>query len=87
MRQRGAGRLVFVSSVAGRLALPLGGAYAQSKWALEAIAETLALELAQTDVRVSVIEPAAIAGIGRSKARATATTKKRTRRSGRDSAR
>jgi NADP-dependent 3-hydroxy acid dehydrogenase YdfG len=38
MRERNAGRLIFVSSIAGRIALPLASAYAQSKWALEAIA-------------------------------------------------
>jgi NADP-dependent 3-hydroxy acid dehydrogenase YdfG len=45
-----------------------GETYAQSKWALEGIAETLALELAQTGVHVTLIDPASIAGIGRSKA-------------------
>jgi NADP-dependent 3-hydroxy acid dehydrogenase YdfG len=35
MRARGRGRLLFMSSVAGRIVLPPGGAYAASKWALE----------------------------------------------------
>jgi NAD(P)-dependent dehydrogenase (short-subunit alcohol dehydrogenase family) len=68
MRERDTGHLVFISRVAGRKMLPLGGAYAQSKRALEALAETLALELAQTGVHVTLVGPAAIAGIGRSKA-------------------
>jgi hypothetical protein len=43
MRRRGAGRLVFVSSIQGRLVLPIIGSYGASKWALEAIAEGLAI--------------------------------------------
>jgi NADP-dependent 3-hydroxy acid dehydrogenase YdfG len=68
LRERDAGRLVFVSSIVGRIVRPLGSAYAQSKWALEAIAESLALELAETGVRVTLIEPGPLEGIGRSKA-------------------
>ena len=44
MRAQGSGQLIFVSSIQGRLVLPLIGAYAASKWALEALAETLAVE-------------------------------------------
>src|ERR1700733_15661505 len=44
MRAQGSGQIVFISSIQGRLALPLIGAYAASKWALEALAETLAIE-------------------------------------------
>jgi NAD(P)-dependent dehydrogenase (short-subunit alcohol dehydrogenase family) len=57
MRRQGSGRLLFVSSVVGRLALPLSGAYAATKWALEAIAETLALETAPFGIEVGVFEP------------------------------
>jgi short subunit dehydrogenase len=39
MRSRGSGQIVYVSSVLGRIVLPLLSAYAASKWALEAIAE------------------------------------------------
>jgi NAD(P)-dependent dehydrogenase (short-subunit alcohol dehydrogenase family) len=60
MRERGDGRLLFVSSIIGRLTLPLTGAYAASKWALEAIAETLALEAGRFGVRVSLLEPGRI---------------------------
>lgn len=68
MRERNHGRIVFVSSIAGRVAIPLGSAYVASKWALEGIAETLAVELSRTDIHVSLVEPGAIAGIGRTKA-------------------
>jgi NAD(P)-dependent dehydrogenase (short-subunit alcohol dehydrogenase family) len=44
MRARGGGRLLFVSSITGRAVVPLGGAYAASKWALEALAEAIAIE-------------------------------------------
>jgi NAD(P)-dependent dehydrogenase (short-subunit alcohol dehydrogenase family) len=38
MRERGSGRLVFISSIQGRMVIPMIGPYAASKWALEAIA-------------------------------------------------
>ncbi|HEX4255136.1 MAG TPA: SDR family NAD(P)-dependent oxidoreductase, partial [Streptosporangiaceae bacterium] len=43
MRTAGSGQLIFVSSIQGRLVIPLIGAYGASKWALEALAETLAI--------------------------------------------
>jgi NADP-dependent 3-hydroxy acid dehydrogenase YdfG len=57
MRERRSGYLVFISSLLGRVALPMRGGYAASKWALEAIAETLAAEIAAFDVKVTLIEP------------------------------
>ena len=39
IRSRGSGQIVYVSSVLGRIVVPLHSAYAASKWALEAIAE------------------------------------------------
>ncbi|MFJ8489060.1 SDR family oxidoreductase [Streptomyces sp. NPDC094038] len=69
MRERGAGRLVFVSSVQGRLVLPLIGPYGASKWALEALAETLALETGHFGVRVSVVQPGAVSSGGAERAR------------------
>ena len=41
MRARGAGKLMFMSSVLGRVVLPPSAAYAASKWALEALVEAL----------------------------------------------
>lgn len=60
MRQRGTGRLVFMSSVAGRVPLPLVGAYVASKWALEALGETLALELRRFGITVNLLEPGSV---------------------------
>ncbi|MEZ0069979.1 NAD(P)-dependent dehydrogenase (short-subunit alcohol dehydrogenase family) [Streptacidiphilus sp. MAP12-20] len=50
-----------MSSVAGLIAVPLGGAYQASKWALEALNETLAQEVADFGVQVTVVEPAGFA--------------------------
>lgn len=55
-----AGRIVFMSSVAGRSALPFMGAYAASKFALEAAADALRLELRPFGLAVSLIEPGVI---------------------------
>jgi NAD(P)-dependent dehydrogenase (short-subunit alcohol dehydrogenase family) len=57
LRARGGGRILFLSSILGRLTVPLSGAYTASKWALEAIAETLAVEAGHFGVKVAVLEP------------------------------
>jgi NADP-dependent 3-hydroxy acid dehydrogenase YdfG len=57
MRQRQRGRLLFVSSAAGRTALPGNAAYAATKWALEAFAETLAIEVADFGIDVTIAQP------------------------------
>lgn len=57
MRERGRGRLIFVSSVAGRLALPGNAAYTATKWALEGFAETLAIELGGFGIDVTMAQP------------------------------
>ena len=51
------GTIINVSSVAGRIATPVLGAYAASKFALEAISDTWRVELAPFGVRVVLIEP------------------------------
>jgi len=51
------GRIVFISSINGRLAAPMIGAYNASKFALEAIADTLRLELRPWGVNVVTVEP------------------------------
>jgi hypothetical protein len=61
MRQRGAGRIVNVSSILGRFALPGSGLYAASRFALEAASDALRLELAPFGVRVVLVEPGVIA--------------------------
>jgi NAD(P)-dependent dehydrogenase (short-subunit alcohol dehydrogenase family) len=57
MRARGHGRLLFMSSVAGRIALPPGAAYAATKWALEALVESLAIEVAPFGLEAALLEP------------------------------
>ena len=52
------GRIVFISSVNGQLSMPMVGAYAASKFALEAAADALRMELRPWKVSVVVIEPA-----------------------------
>jgi NAD(P)-dependent dehydrogenase (short-subunit alcohol dehydrogenase family) len=60
-RERGSGVIVNVSSVQGRVATPLEGSYAASKFAMEAISETLHYELGHFGIRVVVVEPGYIA--------------------------
>lgn len=69
MRARGSGRLLFVSSVMGRVTLPLNGAYAASKWALEALAETLAIEAGHFGVSVTLLEPGVVSSGAQQRAR------------------
>ncbi len=57
MRERGDGRIVNVSSVAGRLTTPLMGWYCASKHALEAVTDALRMEVAGDGVKVSLVEP------------------------------
>jgi NAD(P)-dependent dehydrogenase (short-subunit alcohol dehydrogenase family) len=52
------GRIVFVSSVSGRISTPMTGVYNASKFALEGIADAMRLELAPWRIRVSLVEPA-----------------------------
>ncbi len=59
-RKQGWGRIVNVSSVVGRLPLPLMGAYSASKFALECLSDCLRLELRGSGVAVSIIEPGPI---------------------------
>jgi len=61
LREQGAGHIVQLSSVAGLIAMPLGGAYQASKWSLEALNETLAHEVADFGIKVTVVEPAGFA--------------------------
>jgi len=58
--RRGTGRIVNISSVSGRIALPFIGPYAASKFALEAFSDSIRLELSQWGITVSIIEPGAI---------------------------
>jgi len=60
MRARGDGKLMFMSSVVGRIVLPPGAAYASTKWALEALIEALAIEVAPFGVQAALLEPGAV---------------------------
>lgn len=55
--RRANGRVIFMSSVSGQLAPPFLGPYAASKFAIEAIADSLRMELSQFGIFVSVIQP------------------------------
>jgi NAD(P)-dependent dehydrogenase (short-subunit alcohol dehydrogenase family) len=61
MRQRGNGVIVNVSSVAGRVSAPLNGLYSASKFALEALSETIHYEAGHFGVRCHIIEPGGVA--------------------------
>ncbi|HET6706952.1 SDR family NAD(P)-dependent oxidoreductase, partial [Amycolatopsis sp.] len=61
LREQGAGHIVQLSSAAGLMAMPLSGAYSASKWALEALNESLAQEVADFGIKVTVIEPGGFA--------------------------
>ena len=60
MRTRGAGKLMFMSSVLGRVVRPPSAAYAATKWALEALVEALAIEVAPFGVQAALLEPGAV---------------------------
>ncbi|WP_296107086.1 oxidoreductase [uncultured Corynebacterium sp.] len=57
MREQGEGRIVNVSSIAGKVPAPLGGWYHGSKFALEGLSDCLRLELEPWGIDVSVVEP------------------------------
>lgn len=57
MRERGSGTIANMSSVVGRIALPLTGIYCSTKWAIEGMSESLRLELGHFGVRVILLEP------------------------------
>lgn len=52
------GRVVFLSSVSGRIATPWTGAYNSSKFAVEGMADALRIELRPWKIKVSLVEPA-----------------------------
>jgi len=60
MRQRRAGTIINISSVAGSFSQPPMSAYCASKWALEALSESLACEMKTFGVRVVLVKPGII---------------------------
>lgn len=57
MRQRRRGRIINMSSISGKVAIPLFGAYSGSKHALEAVSDAMRLELYPFGIHVALIEP------------------------------
>lgn len=60
MRANGSGRIINVSSICGRMTLPLLSAYCSTKWALDGFSEALSFELKSIGLKVKIIEPGVI---------------------------
>ncbi len=60
MRERGAGTIINVASMGGRLTFPFYSVYHSSKWAVEGFSESLAYELEAVGLQVKIIEPGAV---------------------------
>jgi NAD(P)-dependent dehydrogenase (short-subunit alcohol dehydrogenase family) len=54
------GRIVFLSSIGGRIAFPLGGAYHAAKFGVEAVGDVFRQELRPWGISVSIVEPGSI---------------------------
>ena len=61
MREQQSGTIVNITSLSGLIAFPAHGAYCASKFALEAMAEAVAAEVARFNVRIANIEPGCVA--------------------------
>jgi NAD(P)-dependent dehydrogenase (short-subunit alcohol dehydrogenase family) len=59
IRQAG-GRIVFISSIGGRIAFPLNGAYHAAKFGVEAVGDVFRQELRPWGISVSIVEPGSI---------------------------
>ena len=59
-KEGGGGTIVNISSIAGRIGLPLNSPYVSSKFALEGLSESIAYELEQFGIKVVLIEPGVI---------------------------
>ena len=60
MRNFDSGRIIYISSVLGFVAMPYRGAYIASKFAIEGLVATLRLELSNTNIKFSIIQPGPI---------------------------
>jgi NAD(P)-dependent dehydrogenase (short-subunit alcohol dehydrogenase family) len=58
--RRGRGRVIFIGSISGKSALPFLAPYSASKHALEAIADSLRVELAPWGIGVTIVEPGTV---------------------------
>lgn len=61
LRKQGGGHIIGVSSNLGHLTIPVIGYYCSSKWAFEAVHESLAAEVKQFGIKVTIVEPGAYA--------------------------
>jgi len=61
LREQGFGHILGTSSNLGHITMPVIGYYSSSKWAFEAIYESLAIEIKQFGIKVTIIEPGAYA--------------------------
>jgi NAD(P)-dependent dehydrogenase (short-subunit alcohol dehydrogenase family) len=59
--RRARGRIVFMSSIGGRVALPFTAPYGASKHAIEAVADALRVELHSSAIQVALVEPGSVA--------------------------
>lgn len=60
MRNQGSGNIINVSSVGGKIGIPLNSAYISSKFALEGLSESMRYELEQFGIDVILIEPGVV---------------------------
>ena len=60
MKERNEGRIIYISSVLGFVAMPFRGPYVASKFAIEGLVDTLRLELKQTRIKLSLVQPGPI---------------------------
>ncbi|MEH6590722.1 MAG: SDR family oxidoreductase [Halioglobus sp.] len=60
MRKQKSGRIVTVGSLAGQVVMGCHAHYSASKWAMEGLSEALAQEMAEFNVKVSIIEPGCV---------------------------
>lgn len=58
--RRARGRIVFISSIGGRIAFPMGGAYHAAKFGIEAVGDVFRQELGPWGISVSIVEPGSI---------------------------
>jgi NAD(P)-dependent dehydrogenase (short-subunit alcohol dehydrogenase family) len=57
LREQGSGHIIQVSSIGGVQAFPTLGLYHASKWGLEAFSQSLAAEVADLGIKVTIVEP------------------------------
>ena len=60
MKERNEGRIIYISSVLGFVAMSFRGPYVASKFAIEGLVDTLRLELKQTRIKLSLVQPGPI---------------------------